>query len=231
MFVQICRAYLQIWGADQMERGVRLESIAKTRRAEAEEALASGADNANILAESASALENASKEAFGQAVELAASAPLLLVYAIVAILLLKGIQGLLANRAMNARYQKWCADPSLPAGFNIFPTIFMTAFITLTYGLTAFRFASASAPEWLKIFPANRTWRLQAESLIDLSFQWMTETWSVFFLKPHRYHQTTAERYGNHTGCIALASCDGSHYRHGLQDCPVLVLRSSPPPR
>ena len=71
--VQLCRGLFADLGAEESARALRLAKNAVSRRAEAQEALASGASNAGALAESARALEAASQEAFAVA-EAAAAA-------------------------------------------------------------------------------------------------------------------------------------------------------------
>ena len=180
--VQICRGLFADLGASEYARAERLSASAVSRRAEADEALASGADNAGSLAESASALEAASAAALSKADAIAETAPLLVAIGICLLLLVKLGQGLLANRALNARFRRWRADRALGRGLDLPIGGLMSVFVLLTYWVTSYRFTSGDVPDWLVTFPASRTWRKQAASWIDQAFQWMTEAGASLFV-------------------------------------------------
>jgi len=180
-FVQLCRGLFADLGADEYARALRLSESAASRRAEAEEALASGASNAGPLSESALALEAASREAYRVAEAATAAAPALVVLGVVLLALAKLAQGLIANHALSKRYFRWCSDPSLRAGLNASSAAAMALYLGAIYGFSAYRFSSGDVPAWLQMFPASRTWRRSVESAIDRAFQWMTESWAGLF--------------------------------------------------
>ena len=82
------------------------------------EAAADGADNAEVLLESALALKSASEKAWSQAEQIAAQAPFLIILGITLILAVKVVQGLIANKVLKSRFQRWRADQSLPTGVD-----------------------------------------------------------------------------------------------------------------
>ena len=179
--VQLCRGLFADLGADEFARALRLSNSAATRRAEAEEALASGASNAGALAESARALEAASREAYLVAEAAVAAAPTLVLLGVLLLVLAKVAQGLIANHQLSRRYFRWCSDPSLRARLNVTSAAGMGLYLCAVYGFSAYRFSSADVPGWLEMFPASRTWRRNMESAIDGAFQWMTEAWAGLF--------------------------------------------------
>ncbi len=180
--VQLCRGLFADLGASEYARAERLSDSAASRRAEADEALASGADNAGTLVESAAALERASTASLEKADAIAATAPSLVILGIGLLLIAKGMQGLLANRALNARFRRWCADRSLARGLDLPVSGLTAAFVAMTYSLTAYRFTETDVPGWLETFPASRLWRKETASWIDGSFQWMTEAGAGLFV-------------------------------------------------
>ncbi len=180
--VQIARGLLADLGADQLARAGRLAASADSRRSEAEELIANGDDNVHMLLESASALDVASADAFVRANELDATAPFLLAFGIGFLVLLRVVQGMLANRVMNSSYRKWCADKSVSHGVSGILSFSMAIFVILASVLTSYRFTVGAPPKWLETFPAERSFRRGFESWIDSGFQWLTEHWSQFFL-------------------------------------------------
>ena len=179
--VQLCRGLFADLGAEESARATRLAKNAALRRTEAEEALASGADNAGALAESARALEVASQAAFDVAAASAAAAPALVLLGVVLLAFAKLAQGLVANHALSKRYFRWCSDPSLGAGLSVSSAAAMAVYLGAVYGFSSYRFSSRDVPAWLESFPASRAWRRGIESAIDQAFQWMTESWAGLF--------------------------------------------------
>ena len=179
--VQLCRGLFADLGAEEYARALRLSKSAASRRAEAEEALASGASNAGALAESALALETAGQDAFRVAEAAAAAAPALVLLGVALLALTKLAQGLVANQALSRRYFRWCSDPSLRTESSALSAAAMALFLATIYGFSAYRFSSGDVPAWLEVFPSSRAWRRSVESAIDQAFQWMTESWAGLF--------------------------------------------------
>ena len=179
--VQICRGLFAHLGIEEFARAERLSKMAKLRHQEASEAVSSGADNASTLTESASALENASASVLQQADQIAAQGPYLVAFGICMIVALKLIQGLYANKALKSRFQQWRAEPSIPKGVVLVQVILMSAFSVLAMSITTYRFTSSQVPEWLISVPVDSQWRRNAETLVDNSIQWLTESFAGLF--------------------------------------------------
>ena len=127
--MQLSRGLFADLGADEYARALRLSTSAASRRAEAEEALASGASNAGALSESALALETAGQEALRIADAAAAGAPTLVALGIALLALSKIAQGLLANHALSRRYSTWCADRSVSNRLNALTATVMAVYV------------------------------------------------------------------------------------------------------
>ena len=179
--IQIFRGLFADLGIEEYSRAQRLSKMAEVRRGEAEDAMASGADNANVLHESASALQAASHKAFEQADQIAAQAPLLATLGISAIVVLKLVQGLIANRLLKTRFQQWRADQTLSSGIDLTQTISMAIFFLLVMVISTYRFTASNVPDWLKQVPVDMDWRRSAETQVDNAVQWLTESFSVLF--------------------------------------------------
>ncbi len=180
-FVQIFRGLFAQLGAAEFERAERLLNMSEIRRNEAESAAAAGADNVETLFESAMALENASLKALSAAEQFASQAPLLVGLGITLVLVIKCLQGLLANKVLKNRFQKWRANPSLTSGINLPQATLMGAVYLTVVIVCTYRFTAKHVPDWLREVPVGSSWRRSAESLIDDAVQWLTETFSVFF--------------------------------------------------
>ncbi len=179
--VQVCRGLFANLGIEEFARAERLSKMAKLRHQEAVEAVSNEAGNASTLAESASALENASASALQQAEQIAAQGPYLVALGICMIVALKLTQGLYANKALKSRFQQWRAEPSIPRGVFLVQVSLMSAFSVLAMSITVYRFTSSRVPEWLTSVPVDSQWRRNAETLVDNCFQWLTESFAELF--------------------------------------------------
>ena len=179
--VQICRGLFAELGAEELARAERLLNSAQIRREEADAALASGAENANVLAQSATALETASNRAFDLASDLAAQDTMLVTLGLGLLIGVKFVQGILANHVLKARFQKWYADRTLNNGLPLGLATLMGFASILTVSVTTYRFTSSNVPEWLTSVPADVQWRRNSEIWVDNGFQWLTETFAGLF--------------------------------------------------
>ena len=179
--VQIFRGLIADLGSAEFARSERLQQMSEIRRAEAEQALNEGAQNADILRESADALYAASLKALSAAQQLAAQAPQLFATGIALLVLLKCIQGLIANKLLKIRFQDWRANQTLASGINWIETTLMGLFYLVVLLTCTYHFSAKSVPDWLQQIPVGNNWRLSAESLVDNAVQWLTESFSVFF--------------------------------------------------
>ena len=179
--VQVSRGLLADLGAERFARADRLSGHAAARLEEAREAASQGADNADVLMESAKALAAASEKALAQAEELAAQGPFLVVIGIAMLIAVKLAGGLLANRALKARFQKWRADQGLESGVDYLQGTLMGCFALLAAASCAYRFTVTEVPGWLRGVPVDPQWRRNAETWVDDGFQWLTESFSGFF--------------------------------------------------
>ena len=169
-------------GKAEFVRAARLGDSAVNRRAEAEEAAASGAENAAALERSAEALENAAAKALMKAEELAAGGTTLLLTGLAILVVAKCLQGFWANPAMKSRFQRWRADPTMAEGV-IWPTLgLMSALVVFTWVLSILRFVFPDRMPWLHDFPASTVLRRRLEGMLDDGFQWLTENLAGLFV-------------------------------------------------
>ena len=169
-------------GKAEFARAARLGDSAVSRRVEADEAAASGADNAAALERSAEALEIAAAKALMKAEEMAAGGTILFLSGLVILVIAKCSQGFWANSAMKARFQRWRADPTMAAGISRSTLGLMSAFVVFTWILSILRFVFPDRNMWLHDFPASTDLRRKLEGVLDDGFQWLTENLANLFM-------------------------------------------------
>ena len=180
-FVQIARGLFAELGHEEFARAERLANMAELRHTEAQEAAASGADNAAVLTESALALESASQKALSVAEHAAAQAPFITALGIVLIVALKMTQGLIANRLLKNRFQEWRANQMLASGISFIQTGSISVFYLIALSACVYRFSATNIPEWVTHVPVDISLRRTAESIVDNAVQWLTESFSALF--------------------------------------------------
>jgi glycine betaine/proline transport system permease protein len=83
-------------------------------------------------------------------------------------LLLAGLaNGFLANSMLERRFTRWRSAPNLRRGRNYPVAICALLFCLASYGLSAYRFASATPVGWLAAVPSDRAWQAASSSLLD----------------------------------------------------------------
>ena len=184
--VQLARGLWADLGAERFDRGQRLAKSAASRLEEAEEAAVSGASSASSLMESALALQGAARDAFADAAAEAAAAPWLVGFGIGLLLLVKLVEGGLANWAMAERFARWRADRTVTTGVNRVLSAGAALLTAAIYGVTVYRFTVRKVPEWLETFPAERSWRIDLANAIDGLFEWLTLQGQGFFFNVTR---------------------------------------------
>jgi glycine betaine/proline transport system permease protein len=168
-------------GKEEFGRASRLAATAKVRLTEAEEAARTGGANATVLMESGKALEKAAGDALQRAETIAATRPRRLTAGIVLLVILKVLEGGVANWAFCRRFEQWRANRSLAAGVDPVLTGGAAVLVGLMYVTTAYRFASDAVPAWLVSFPADDAWRNSVAGSINAALDWMTRHGSELF--------------------------------------------------
>jgi glycine betaine/proline transport system permease protein len=168
-------------GAAEFARAQQLAATAAQRADEARAPANQGSGTQAALEESAKALQAASQAAARNGAAIAATRPRLLAIGLGLLLLLKFIEGSVANWAFCRRFAEWRSNRALPAGIN-WPLTAGAALLTgFVYGLTASRFAGEALPAWLVAFPASNSWRVAVSETIDAVIDRMTAAGAGLF--------------------------------------------------
>jgi glycine betaine/proline transport system permease protein len=168
-------------GAAEQARAERLTKQALDRAAQAETAQQAGAENAAGLASSAAALQRAAQAAVETAEAAGARGPLVVGLGISTLVLARLLAGFLANRMLELRFTRWQSNPSIHHGLNYPLALGTLAFCIVAYGLSIYRFASASPPAWLAAAPSNRDWQAALSSYLDDLMRAVADAGGVFF--------------------------------------------------
>ncbi len=155
--VQIVRGVFGDLAASHLARLPGIEQTLAMRYQQLEAAKVAGDDGKVETFENAIAsLERAVEGIQTAAQEAEASAVWLVLSGILIFLVIKVIQGIVANIAFRKRYTRWRSDRTLKSGIDPLQTAFSAILMLLIYITCALRFGGTSEIELLKSFPTER---------------------------------------------------------------------------
>jgi glycine betaine/proline transport system permease protein len=93
----------------------------------------------------------------------------------------KLLTGLFANPMLQRRFTRWRSDRRLRSGFHYPMAALATLFCLVAYGLTAWRVAAQSPPDWLITAPVNRDWQGMVAGMLDRALETLSKSGDVVF--------------------------------------------------
>ena len=130
-FVQIARGLFGDLGAEALARVTSIEGTLQLRYRQLEAALESGSDRADAIQRQIDGLE-ASIDGFrAEAEALAAQGPSIILTGVVILILVKLVQAIVANWALEARFSDWLSDRSIRSGLPLPQIAFSAIFMVL----------------------------------------------------------------------------------------------------
>ena len=107
---------------------------------------------------------------------------LLITAGLVGLLLVKLLEGALANHLYEKRYSRWRADRRIQSGFSVYGMLAALAFVAAVYAVTVYRFTSPEPPAFVVDFPvASGEYHDPIAASIDGGFDWASANYAVFF--------------------------------------------------
>ncbi|SCZ36737.1 betaine/proline/choline family ABC transporter ATP-binding protein [Afifella marina] len=179
--VQIGRGFLGDLGSEAAARAASLLARADARAERAADAAASGADNAARLAASADRLRDIAASAQTEADALSAQSTQVALIGLGIFVVVKLIEALTADRALEWRFTHWRSDRSIRSGLSWVGAAIATLLVAFIYPVTIYRFSAAEPPAWLTTFPADNAIRASAARWIDHAFDWLAIAGEGFF--------------------------------------------------
>ena len=168
-------------GAEARARADRLETQAAERLLTAEAAIAAGDPLGEGMKRSAEGIANAAanaREEAGAATSRRVGYAALGATGLVLVHLTTGLWG---TQLLNRRFRHWRADRSLAHGLPAGRTLFVTGFVLVSGIISAWRFAFADAPGWLRSFPSSPLLYNESARWLDWLFKATAEALSGVF--------------------------------------------------
>ncbi len=168
--VQIARG---IWGDLGAPIRARLDGIEKTlvfRREQLADAKANAPDKVAAFEDAIASLERAVEGIKLEAAAAQGTATTLILLGLGLLMIIKFIEGCLANTALQSRYTQWRSDRTMTAGLGSPQIALATVLALFTYVTCALKFGFPAQVEALRSFPTNQA--VQSEAAAAIKY-WM----------------------------------------------------------
>ena len=179
--IQIIRGLFGDLGADARDRIAQIEGTLNYRREQLANAIENNADNIDVFKRTVESLENAIGDIRLDAQRAAEAGVTIALFGLVMLLIVKLIEGTLANSALEKRFSDWLSDRQLRSGLNIQRTFLAIAFTLIIFITSTIHFAFPGTVPLLANFPTRPEFRLSAINAITAFFAWAIAAGEWFF--------------------------------------------------
>ena len=183
LLVPICQGLWSDLGSEHRTKMERLEKNHNRMLDKVQKALDQGKeDKAASLRKNVDNLGKAVEKARLAIVAAEKTAATLVLSGLIALLVLKIIEGWWANYAYEKQYSRWRVDRSVRSGFSWMGAIAASMLLGVVYGVTVYRFTALTPPDYLIDFPVKRPDIHDPFALwIDEKFDVLSLMFSAFF--------------------------------------------------
>ena len=179
--IQIIRGLFGDLGADARERIAQIEGTLNYRREQLANAVENNADNIDVFRRTVESLENAIGDIRLDAQHAAEAGVSIAIFGIIFLMIIKVIEGSLANTVFEKRFSEWLSDRSLRSGLNLPRTVLAIAFTFIIFVTSTIHFAFPGTVPLLAEFPTRPEFRLGAIKIITDFFAWAISAGEWFF--------------------------------------------------
>ena len=162
------------WGdmtAEVSQRIAQMELQLKLRRTQLEAAIENSSDKVDAYNRNIEGLEEIVRQSQIEFAQIEESRIWVVAFGLGLLFLVKGIQGVLANSALEARFSEWLSDRSLKSGISVARLALSGLFVVLVYAASVAHFGTSGAIPFLQIFPTIPEIRMGAIKGIEVVFE------------------------------------------------------------
>ena len=179
--IQLSRGLWGDLGAPFRARAETISKILELRREQLQSAIGNGDNSVASFQRAVDSLETAAAGALADARVAEQSAVSILILGIVLTVLVKVVQGTIANWALDKRFTAWRSDRTLPSGRHRNSTIAVICFVPLVYWASIMQYTLPGSIEVLVKYPTNEIYRADTASAIKEAFRVITSHGESFF--------------------------------------------------
>lgn len=172
-FIQLARGLFGDLGAEARDRIAQIEGTLNFRYKQLDAAIEKGADNVDVFKRTIASLEQAIADINAEAALAEAGASKVALFGLGFLLIVKLIEGVIANPALENRFFEWLSNRSVRAGLSPTRTFISAAFVVLIFAVSIIHFAFPGAISWLATFPTDPEIRRTAIELVEAFFNFI----------------------------------------------------------
>jgi len=169
-FIQIGRGLFGDLGAEARDRIAQIEGTLDLRREQLASAIEKQSDKVEVFERAINSLELAIADINAEVAVAEASAITVAMAGLVALAIIKLIEGVIANTALEKRFSYWLSDRTVVSGVSQWRTIVSTCFVLVIFAVSVIHFAFPGAIAGIATFPTDPQIRLKAISWIEAAF-------------------------------------------------------------
>lgn len=179
--IQIARGLFGDLGAGARERIDQIQGTLNFRYEQLDAAQKSGADNVAVFERAITSLEKAISDIQAEVVVAEANAFKIALFGFGFLAVVKIIEGIIANPALENRFSEWLSNRSLRSGLTTWRTAISVGFVLLIFAASIIHYAFPGSVAWLADFPTDRSIRLTAIESVEAFFNFIKSKGAKFF--------------------------------------------------
>lgn len=179
--IQMARGLFGDLGAEARERIGQIAGTLDLRKRQLEAAIEQGKPNVDAFQRNVDSLEAAMGGFRDDVTRAEGTAVYVIGFGLAMLVIVKLIEGVLANSALEKRFSDWLSDRTLPSGLNTLRTAISIGFTALIFIVGMVHFSNPAAIPLLSEFPTNPDYRLSAITAVEGFINWLKQGSQWFF--------------------------------------------------
>ncbi|SLN69875.1 Glycine betaine/L-proline transport system permease protein ProW [Roseovarius albus] len=180
-YVQIARGLFGDLAADAMARIASIEGTLELRRQQLEAAIESNSDKVDVYQRTVDSLEANIGGIRAEAEALAAEGPSIVLWGLVLLLVIKTIQSVVANWALETRFSEWLSDRSIRSAMPVSEIVFSAIFMALIVTAAMMHYSFPGRFSLLSHFPTDPNIRLTGITWVEDFIAFCVRNSEAFF--------------------------------------------------
>ena len=179
--IQLARGLFGDLGAEARDRISQIEGTLDFRHKQLAAAIEKQSDKVEVFQRAIASLEKAISDIQLEVTQAEAAASSVALFGLGMLLLVKVIEGIIANPALEKRFSQWLSDQTLTAGLSPLRTAMTVVFVAIIFIVSIIHFAFPGTFEWLETFPTDRQIRMTGISIVERIFDAVRNGGGVIF--------------------------------------------------
>ncbi len=180
-FVQIARGLFGDLAADAMTRIASIEGTLELRRKQLAAAIENNSEKIDVYRRTVESLEENIGGIRAEAEALAAEGPKIVLTGIAILLVVKVVQSLVANWALEARFSDWLSDRTIRSGMPVSHIVLSAVFMVLIVATAMLHYSFPGRFSLLSHFPTDPDIRLTSINWVEGFIAWCVRNSEAFF--------------------------------------------------